>query len=171
MKRKAGNSRAFTGDLRKIGEVSAMYGLSPETLRFIEKNGLVTPTFNADNTYRVYGQENMVELYQYIAYRNIGFSVKDIAALRTEASEQKLTQILDSRHEELTRELRIHRLLTDRIRELSARIRFAEDNEGMFWFDHLAPGQFERFVDPESMCYSEAAISWRKQAPFAQLPS
>ena len=85
MKRDRKENKAFTGDARKIGEVSAMYDLLPETLRFIEKNELVTPAYSEDGTYRIYGQGNMVELYEYLAYRNMGFAVKDIQAMKAGA--------------------------------------------------------------------------------------
>lgn len=72
----------FTSVNRKIDEVSDMFDLSPEMIRFIEKNGLVSPIYSEDKGYRVYSPENLIELYHYIRLRNIGFSVKDIISIR-----------------------------------------------------------------------------------------
>ena len=171
MKRDRKENKAFTGDARKIGEVSAMYDLLPETLRFIEKNELVTPAYSEDGTYRIYGQGNMVELYEYLAYRNMGFAVKDIQAMKAGAGAAWLAGELQGRQRALESEAHYKALLAEQIRMQAKKLSFTACNEGLIWRETLPAGRFACFVvgGADKPFYSSNAIAWRKQAPFTQL--
>lgn len=56
----------------KINEVSQVFGIPAETLRYIEQQGLIHPARNASNGYREYDLDTFSELCEYIRFRNMG---------------------------------------------------------------------------------------------------
>lgn len=65
----------------KISELSAQSGLSPHTLRFYEKNGLVSASSRSEAGYRFYNEADVRRVEFVKTARNIGFSLEDIAQL------------------------------------------------------------------------------------------
>ena len=55
----------------KIGEISALLGISPETLRFYEKRGLLHPEKSPQNGYRSYSLSDLYRLLDIIFYRRL----------------------------------------------------------------------------------------------------
>lgn len=64
----------------RIGELAALAGVSPRTLRHYEEQGLLTPA-RGDNGYRLYGPEQVARLQQVLLYRACGLSLERIGAL------------------------------------------------------------------------------------------
>lgn len=65
----------------KISELSARTGLSPHTLRFYEKNGLIKASNRSDSGYRYYNDDDVRRVDFVKVARNIGFSLDDISQL------------------------------------------------------------------------------------------
>ena len=67
----------------RIGALSALTGLSRDTLRFYEKHGLITsaPSAEASNTYRDYPEDTAERLRMITDARDAGISLADIATL------------------------------------------------------------------------------------------
>lgn len=65
----------------KISELSAQSGLSAHTLRFYEKNGLISASFRSEAGYRFYNEADVRRVEFVKTARNIGFSLEDIAQL------------------------------------------------------------------------------------------
>ena len=65
----------------KISELSAQSGLSPHTLRFYEKNGLISASTRSEAGYRFYNEADVRRVEFVKTARNIGFSLEDIAQL------------------------------------------------------------------------------------------
>ena len=65
----------------KISELSARTGLTPHTLRFYEKNGLIRASSRSDAGYRYYNEADVRRVDFVKAARNIGFSLEDIGQL------------------------------------------------------------------------------------------
>lgn len=65
----------------KISELSARTGLSPHTLRFYEKHGLIRASNRSDSGYRYYNEADVRRVDFVRAARNIGFSLEDIGQL------------------------------------------------------------------------------------------
>ena len=61
----------------KIKEVELLLDIPKATIRFYEKEGLLTPSRN-DNSYRDYSNEDIERLKKIIILRKIGISVEDI---------------------------------------------------------------------------------------------
>ena len=72
---------AIEVDVIKISELSAKTGLSPHTLRFYEKHGLIRASSRSDSGYRYYSEADVRRVDFVRAARNIGFSLEDIGTL------------------------------------------------------------------------------------------
>lgn len=64
-----------------IGEASRATGISVKMLRYYEQIGLVRPALRSDSGYRVYSDANIALLRFVRRARDLGFQVKQIAAL------------------------------------------------------------------------------------------
>lgn len=64
-----------------IGEASKATGISVKMLRYYEEIGLVRPALRTDSGYRVYSETNIAMLRFVRRARDLGFQVKQIAAL------------------------------------------------------------------------------------------
>jgi len=62
----------------KISELAAKTGMSAHTLRFYEKNGLVSASDRSEAGYRYYNDADVRRVEFVKTARNIGFSLEDI---------------------------------------------------------------------------------------------
>jgi len=58
--------------------VAELTGISPETLRFYEREGLLKPPERNATGYRLYGKEDLQQLKFVIRSKGLGFSLRDI---------------------------------------------------------------------------------------------
>ncbi len=64
----------------RIGELSTRSGLSRDTIRFYERNGLISsvPGKGETNNYREYSEDNLKKLAFYAKGREAGVSIADL---------------------------------------------------------------------------------------------
>ena len=68
-----------------IKQMAELAGVSPRTLRWYEREGLLTPE-RQPNGYRHYGTTQVERLQQILFYRELGFELKNIAQLMNASS-------------------------------------------------------------------------------------
>lgn len=99
-----------------IGELSKRSGVSADTLRFYEKNGLLIPSGRSESGYRLYREDDLAQIHFILNAKSVGLSldeIKELLDIRLEATEHscaevkaitsaKLT-IIDQKIAELTR--------------------------------------------------------------------
>lgn len=61
--------------------MSKLFDISPHTIRFYEKEGVLASVLRTEGGVRRYGMEAMSELESIIILRNSGISLKEIKAL------------------------------------------------------------------------------------------
>lgn len=81
----------------RIGEVSKILGLSPETLRFFESKGIVTPQHDPRSAYRYFDSLDVNKLVAYLSYRRMGFSLDEAVLLVSRRSLSFLRDELERR--------------------------------------------------------------------------
>ncbi len=100
----------------QIGELSKHTGFKVETLRYYEKQGLLTPVSRSQSGYREYNTDSLKQLHFIKQAKSVGFSLKEITELLTlrverdrhscadvkSIAEQKLQQI-ENKIKELSR--------------------------------------------------------------------
>ncbi len=85
-----------------IKEVEQCLGVPRATVRFYEKEGLLSPT-RGENGYREYSEEDVVQLKKIIILRKLGFAVSDIEDVLDGA--KPMSEALESNIENLTRQM------------------------------------------------------------------
>ena len=63
----------------RIGELARACGVKADTLRFYEKNGLISPGIRNESGYRLYGEQDRRRLEFIIRAKSVGFSLADMA--------------------------------------------------------------------------------------------
>jgi len=64
-----------------IGKVAKRAGLGAETVRYYEREGLITPAARTDSNYRIYHQDDIARLHFIKHAKSLGFSLKEIKEL------------------------------------------------------------------------------------------
>ncbi|AIQ45455.1 hypothetical protein R70723_05775 [Paenibacillus sp. FSL R7-0273] len=64
-----------------VGQLSKLTGVSARTLHYYEKLGLLLPTRNNDNGYRLYSEKEILRLQQIAVLKNMHFKLSEIAAI------------------------------------------------------------------------------------------
>ncbi len=82
-----------------IKEVEQCLGIPRATVRFYEKEGLISPT-RSENGYREYSEEDVVLLKKIIIFRKLGFAVSDIEDVLDGA--KPMSEVLETNIENLT---------------------------------------------------------------------
>ena len=67
----------------RIGELSKQTGFQVETLRFYEKQGLLSPVSRSESGYREYNKASLRELQFIKQAKSVGFSLNEISELLT----------------------------------------------------------------------------------------
>lgn len=65
----------------KIGEVSRVFGIPNDTLRYYESRGIITPKRDEESGYRYYDVWDMNFLLDSLWYRSYGFPLSDVASM------------------------------------------------------------------------------------------
>jgi MerR family Zn(II)-responsive transcriptional regulator of zntA len=110
----------------RIGELSKNTGFQVETLRYYEKQGLLSPVSRSESGYREYNKDSLKQLQFIRQAKSVGFSLKEITELLTlrverdqhscgdvkSIAEQKIIQI-DSKINELEKMRKALHKITD----------------------------------------------------------
>jgi DNA-binding transcriptional MerR regulator len=62
----------------KVNEIATKVGVTPDTVRFYTRVGLLNPIKNQDNGYKNYGMADQKRLVFIVKSRHLGFSVNEI---------------------------------------------------------------------------------------------
>jgi DNA-binding transcriptional MerR regulator len=70
-----------------VGQLAKKLSITPESVRFYTRKGLVLPLKNKENGYRVYSKIDENRLQFIVNARHLGFSIKDISKILLQADE------------------------------------------------------------------------------------
>ena len=107
----------------RIGELSALAGVSARTIRYYEKIGLLPPARRADNGYRLYDEADMERLRFIRRARALDFALDDIKEIlafreRGEPPCRYVMDVMSARIEEITARIRDLERLRDELTTL-----------------------------------------------------
>lgn len=71
----------------KVSELAKILNITPDTVRFYTRNGLLTPIKNDINGYKSYSSKEQKRLSFILSARQLGFSVNDITQILAEADQ------------------------------------------------------------------------------------
>lgn len=79
----------------KIGEISKLYNISSDILRYYEKINLIKPDYVGENGYRYYSKNQIWKLNNIRNLRNLGVGLKEIKDFLEERSLKSVTETLE----------------------------------------------------------------------------
>lgn len=161
----------------KISKVSKIFGVPAETLRYIERQGLVHPVRSGDGQYRKYVAGTLAEILDYMSYRKLGLPVKTIKKIALGGKEDPLELIADEllkKEAELGREIAQMELLKKYTEAYRKKLESASCNMGLFRLEKRPQYRFilSDRVDRNGDVYpddSTLAVRWRQGVPFVRL--
>src|SRR5262245_44379930 len=98
-----------------VGKVAELAGVTVRTLHHYDEIGLLSPGDRSPAGYRQYREADLERLQQVLYYRELGFSLEEIAAILDDPDAGPATHLR-----------RQHRLLTERIDRLKAMVAAVE---------------------------------------------
>ena len=99
--------------LYSVGQTAKMTGVTPRTLRYYDKIGLLSPALIRENRYRFYGEREIEKLKRILLFRSFGFPLEEIGGLvdlPPESEEEILTRQLDLLQKKAGEIIRVIRL-------------------------------------------------------------
>lgn len=66
-----------------VKQLASLSGVSSRTLRFYDKIDLLSPAYYAENGYRYYRQQQLLQLQQILFFKKLGYKLKDIKVIIT----------------------------------------------------------------------------------------
>lgn len=115
-----------------IGEVASFLDITPDTIRFYEKEGIIRPTKNPVNGYREYSFEDISRLSDILFYRNVDFSIGDIRKIVNGVSSEEMLTMIREKELEVTKSLAFYRKLLIKMQNWEKLHREALDFENRF---------------------------------------
>lgn len=122
-------------DEKNIGTLARFMGVSPHTIKYYEKIGILAPGRDEKSNYRRYHLSICTDLAECIRYRSMGFSLKELDVLRKTADSSRLDEMLRERlravEEELSKLTGLHSFLKEYVEEC----RRAEEELGEWYIE------------------------------------
>ena len=107
------------GNIRyKSGEISKMLGVTPETIRYYEKHGIVLSSKDQQNGYREFHFFELISMQRLRLYNNFGFQLKDSFDLINNKSVDQLNAILQKNEKKLKKTIQWNQRLLEYSEEL-----------------------------------------------------
>lgn len=159
----------------QIGEVSKILGLKPETIRYYEKEGLVTPQRKNGGTFREYSMWNFFELCECRRLRLMNFSISETKRLLKADTVDEVIDIQSKKQIELYDEANQKMMLAAEIKSLTERISTAFLNIGNYWFSaeeekfciHITQRSGQQYTDIDTN--DPYLKSWIDNHPFINI--
>ena len=79
----------------RVKEVSRITGIPVDTLRYFEKIGVISPEIDKNNNYRYYSAWDINFLFEYLNYRKLEYSSKDLIQYIHHASLQEQIDMIE----------------------------------------------------------------------------
>lgn len=90
-----------------IGEISRLCAISASKLRYLDERGVITPCFvDAENGYRYYDEDTLLQISVLKYYQHCGFKLKDVEALLQRMTLKKLPPMFTRQITALEEEMR-----------------------------------------------------------------
>lgn len=103
----------------KIGEISKLYKISTDILRYYDKIGLVSPDYIGENRYRYYSKKQIWRLNNIRNLRNIGVGLEDIKEFLDERNINSANNIIEFQLEKIEDKIK---KLTELKEELTSKL-------------------------------------------------
>lgn len=158
----------------KIGDVSKLLGLPVETIRFYEKEHILNPARSDNGKYRMYDTWDIFFLMECMKYRNLNFTVKDIAQVLHKESIDYCVEKIRTKRQKLHHKIEIDQMLENYMTNYERKLETIALNEGNFWFTKTPKKKYIIYTSSEKDNYQDIDLSvslfpeWLKYVPFVE---
>lgn len=112
--------------LYKIGDISKLYNISNDILRYYEKIGLLIPDVRGENRYRYYSESQLWKLNNIRSLRNLGVSLNEIIDFLNTRSIKKTKEMIKFQLKKIDENLRELLKLKEELELKKENIRYFE---------------------------------------------
>lgn len=96
-----------------IREFAKLAGVTVRTLHYYDEIGLLKPTFvDEQNGYRFYDEENLVRMQEILFYRELDFSLRDIAVIMSSPDHDRKKALKEQKSLLILKKQRLERLIS-----------------------------------------------------------
>ncbi|MCM1412686.1 MAG: MerR family transcriptional regulator [Lachnospiraceae bacterium] len=133
-----------------VGELAALAGVSPRTIRYYDKKGLLCPVAYSENRYRQYDKSSLLQLQQILMLKYIGFSLEEIIQIFQSQKDMSIMELLAEQK----------RMLTEKKEQMNQIIAVIEKTQEYCRNDELELPQLSELV--KMVIVNRSAVqSWR----------
>ena len=143
----------------RIGDISKLFNISKEMIRYYEKQGAIVPERKEGNNYRTYSVWDIFAFMEMLKYREFNMSSRDIVHIKEGNFSQIFKEKLQSAEYALAEEIRHKKLLYKRVEEVKERIDCYELNEHNFWVKRIPKQYLFHLVSSEGDIYGDIDTS------------
>lgn len=154
----------------KIGDVSKIFGISPDLLRYYEKKGVVHPEKDRDNHYRYYDSWDMNFLADCLWFKAYGFGIEQIAHMMTDTGFDELVDIMAQKQSEIQQTIHMQNLLMGRCQEYLEEV--AAGKAALYQCDLQNSPELVLYLNRHNFSYDKSediqnmGQRWLKYMPF-----
>ena len=142
-----------------IGEMADFFGVSRDTLRLYDKMGIISPSKNSNNGYRVYSRADFICLDYIMRLKKLGMPLEDIKMMINDCSIETAEAIMQVQEQ----------LITEKIEELKSLKLMVRDYQKSFREAIIQMGHITVETSP-LMIYKEVEYSMKDtMAAFNEL--
>ncbi len=116
----------------KIGELAKLFGVTPDTIRYYEQEGLLIPGRNPENGYREYSYSDVFFLSDILFYRDVNMSIEEIKAMTADIDAEEEFTAIKKKQELVRSKLEYYRLLDRKLKNWEKLHQEAMDYVGKF---------------------------------------
>ncbi|MBN7772472.1 MerR family transcriptional regulator [Clostridium aminobutyricum] len=110
-----------------IGELSKIFNISSDTLRYYDKIDLVKPEYDVHNDYRCYSIRDFFKLSRILFLKNLDISLSEIKKYMGNKNTNNLLNLLKKKEEEI--DIKINKLVNLK-KKIQTKLEFFENIEG-----------------------------------------
>lgn len=145
-RKKLMESEGFTEQQRfTVGELADLAGVSPRTIRYYDKKGLLSPVAYSKSQYRQYDKSSLLRLQQILMLKYIGFSLEEITEIFRRQKETSVTELLAGQR----------RMLLEKREQLNRVIAVVEKTRDYCSRDEIGLSQLSELV--KMLTYNDSA--------------
>ncbi len=101
----------------KTGDVSRIVNMPVETIRFFEREGLISPERKEGSSYRIYGATDIEQIMNYRWYRHVGFTAQDSILMTKNGSPDQHIEKMHDAQQEAEKQLHYYELKAQRLQQ------------------------------------------------------
>ncbi len=115
-----------------IGEVSKLFDIPKQTLRYYEQEGILKSNKHTDNGYRLYNIEDIIMLSDVITYRDVGVPIKEIRNMFNTMDLENVIDTISSSEKRIKEKIAYYKKMEERINKRKSMSIEAKANLGIY---------------------------------------